>query len=100
MKIIGALLNVLGVLNALNVLNVQNVLYVLNVFNVLHGRIIGLLGLVYIFLYLFSLRFSHFSLSFFLLHSSLDFVLMVICFVSDAWDFLRRPGRHSKYALE
>ena len=38
------LLNVLGVLGVLNVLNVLNVLYVLNV---LHGRIVGLLGLVF-----------------------------------------------------
>ena len=38
------LLNVLGVLNVLNVLNV---LYVLHVLNVLHGRIVGLLGLVF-----------------------------------------------------
>ena len=35
------LLNVLGVLHVLNVLNVLNVLYVL------HGRIVGLLGLVF-----------------------------------------------------
>ena len=46
------LLHVLGVLGVLNVLNVLNVLYVLNVLNVLHvhnvlhGRIVGLLGLV------------------------------------------------------
>ena len=40
-------LGVLGVLNVLNVLNVFHVLHVLHVLNVLHGRIIGLLGLVF-----------------------------------------------------
>ena len=39
------LLNVLGVLGVLGVLNVLNVLYVLNM---LHGRIVGLLSLVFL----------------------------------------------------
>ena len=43
------MLGVLGVLNVLNVLNLLNVLNVLNVLNMPHGRIVGLLGLVFYF---------------------------------------------------